>query len=293
MTGFLKTEEDVLLNRAGEEKDILRDQTDRFSQLAERDLPDVHAVDKDRAFGRLEEPRQEMDQRALPSPRLADDAASGVLGNRQRDSPQRRRITLSISEIQIAELNPPADRLEGNTPPISQISRGDARIENLTDTAQRRRASLVLIDHVADRHQRPGEHAEIAVEGDKLSQSHGPLENAAAAQPQHDRRGHTGHHLHQRPKDTPEGCQPQILAHVIGADIREGADPVLFLRVGLHHANPRQILLDVGAELAQLPLDLSRPLEYLAAEDAHGHSDQRQRQQRPQGKPRIDGNHKA
>src|SRR5581483_4106243 len=139
----------------------------------------------------------------------------------------------------------------------------------------------------------PGEHGEIAVEGDELAQGHGAEQHLAPAEPEHDGGGDAGHDLHERPENSPERRQPQVFRPVVGADLLEAANLVFFLRVGLHDADAGEIFQHVGAHRAQLRLGVARPAKNLPAEKTHDDRDQRQRQHRPEGQPGVDRNHQG
>ena len=69
----LHAKRDVLRERRAEEKRLLRDEPDVPPQLGRRQLAQVRAVHQHRALGRVHEPRNQTDERALARAGVADD----------------------------------------------------------------------------------------------------------------------------------------------------------------------------------------------------------------------------
>src|SRR5205823_8744398 len=144
-----------------------------------------------------------------------------------------------------------------------------------TNSGQRGRAPLVLIDDITDGHEWPGQHRQIAVERNKFSESHRALQDLPPTQPENNRRRDAGEHLHERPKDSPESGQPHGLTSIASANSLKSSDLILLLRVRLDDADPREVFLHVGAHDAQLSLGIPRPTENMPAEKTHNHCDER------------------
>ena len=68
------------------------------------------------------------------------------------------------------------------------VTRRNRRIQNFKRPGSAPPCLLVLIDNVADGHERPCQHRQVAVEGDEFSEGHRALQYLAASQPEHDGR---------------------------------------------------------------------------------------------------------
>ena len=78
---------------------------------------------------------------------------------------------------------------------------------------------------------------------------------------------------------------------VLGVGDSEPLQLRLFLAVGAHDADARQRFLGDGADVGQLRLDLLEPLVDGAPEELHRQGHERQRDQREQREPCVDGQH--
>ena len=74
---------DVVFDRVVEHQDFLRHEAESHAQVAEADIADVGAFDRDAAGGRIVEPRQQLHERGLAAAVGADDG-DGFAGARLR-----------------------------------------------------------------------------------------------------------------------------------------------------------------------------------------------------------------
>jgi len=97
-----------------------------------------------------------------------------------------------------------------------------------------------------------------------------------------DRSGQAGKDAHQRPDVSPEFDQIEVLDQVLLTESSEARLLIFLLNVRLHNPNTGKALLNVGAEGAQMLLDIAIPFEDPVAEEEHEGSDTWQREQAPQ-----------
>jgi hypothetical protein len=85
--------------------EVLEDRADPTAQLGYRQVAEVDAVPADLPSGRVVEPAQQLDQRALPGAVLADQRDRLPVGDRQADPAQRPRPTVSVPEPDVVQLD--------------------------------------------------------------------------------------------------------------------------------------------------------------------------------------------
>src|SRR5262245_2088642 len=205
--GFLaiaavQTEQNIVVDGSRKKKDVLRDEADGDLYFGNWYAFDIPTVDKNSPIGWLEKPEQQTNQSALAGTRLPHNSANTTWSDHEIDVLQHRGIS-SIREREITKF----DRAPAQNRPHSRfdhfVTRRNRCIQNFKHPTQSRGASLVLIDNVADGHERPSQHSEIAVEGNELAEGHRTLQNLAASQPEHKGCRDSRQHLHQRPKNSP------------------------------------------------------------------------------------------
>src|SRR5262245_36599897 len=199
----VQTEQNIVVDGSGKEKDVLRDKADGGLHFGNRYALDIPAVDKNSPVGWLEKPEQQANQSAFAGTRLAHDAANATWRNREINVLQHRRTVGRIGKSEITEFDGASAQKRPHRRFESFVTWRNRCIQNFKHSAQSRGASLVLIDNVPDGHERPSQHSEVAVEGNELAEGHRALQNLAASQPQHNRCRNSRQHLHQWPKNSP------------------------------------------------------------------------------------------
>src|SRR5262245_35461386 len=199
----VQTEQNIVVDGSGKEKDVLRNKPDGGLHFGDRHALDIPAVDKNGPVGRLEKPKEQTNQGALAGTRLAHDAANATWRNHQIKILQHRSMLSGIRESEITKFDGASAQKRPPRRFESLVTRRNRCIQNFKHSAQSRSASLVLIDNVADGHERPSQHCEIAIEGNELSEGHRALQDLAAPQPEHNGCRDSRQHLHQWPKNSP------------------------------------------------------------------------------------------
>ena len=218
-----------------------------------------------------------MQHRRLGRPRL------------RRRRVRRAQASVGISERQIAPLDG-AGQPHRDVGPRA-IDDGRRRIEHLQHPAPRRRAALDQVGDPAERNHRPAQHGQVGVEGDELANREPPVDDLAAAQPQHDQGADPEQEGQARVEEALQADQAAVAAQELGVGALEAGQLGLLLAVGADDPDSGQRLLRHRRQLGQLGLD---PLE--AAMDGRAEAvdrdrDERQRHQGHAGQPRIDRQH--
>src|SRR5206468_1234707 len=107
---------DILRDRAAEEERLLRDEADLPAQRVYLQLPQIRAVEGDRAFRRIVKPHQQVDERRLPRAAVADESDQLARLDRQVDVGEDGIAGVAvIVEMDVLELDLPHDarRLDG------------------------------------------------------------------------------------------------------------------------------------------------------------------------------------
>ena len=184
---------DVVGERVGKQKGLLRHETDRTAQHRQRHVPHVDAVDEHGAGGRIVQTCKQADERGLAGSGDADEG-DGLAGFDPRgDMIEHRRR--AVAEYQVAKFD-----LAANLTTIQRRARG-ARRENLVAVCDcrlgvehfehplpRRHAALQHVGHPPERDHRPTQHRQIRVERDELSERDSSANHLTAADPQDDER---------------------------------------------------------------------------------------------------------
>src|SRR5215475_14706699 len=199
----VQTEQNIVVDGSGKEKDVLRDKADGSLHFGDRYALDIPAVDKNSPVRWFEKPQEQTNQSALARTRLAHDAASTTWRNHEINVLQHRRTVSRIGKSEITEFDGASAQKRPHRRFDHFVTWRNRCIQNFKHPAQSRGASLVLIDNVADGHERPSQHSKIAVEGNELAEGHRALQNLAASQPEHNRCRDSRQHLHQWPKNSP------------------------------------------------------------------------------------------
>ena len=300
----VEAEGDVVADRVREEERLLRHEADRATQRLQRPVAYVAPIHKYGAPRRLVQARDQPDQRRLPSAGLADDGRGLTGRNAHGDVTEDRRVTEGERQVpkfdgadNLVRLRTSSSgvtvRLKPDTTAagINVVADGGRRIENVEHPLPARHAALQHVRHPAKRNHRPREHGEIGEEGDELAQRDALRDDGTAAEPQHQHRTQPEEERHGREEDPLQRDELPVAAHVLEVGLPEAFEFRALLAVGTHHAHARQRLLSNGAHLGELRLDALEPLVDGAAEVVHRDRDERQRDERQQRQPHVDGEH--
>ena len=74
----VNTEQNIVVDRSGKKKDVLRDQADGGLHFGNRYPLDIDTIDKNSSVGWLEKPEQQIHQRALAGTRLTHNTADAT-----------------------------------------------------------------------------------------------------------------------------------------------------------------------------------------------------------------------
>ena len=276
---------DVLPDRAVEEDRFLQDDADVAPQVLEPDVPQVHAVQGDRTVIHIVEPADEIDGRALPGARLADQPDHLAGPDMEIDVPEHRQRGV-IAERHVFEDDLAPGARHRPRVPVLVILR--LHVDELEDPfGGAHRPGHPAVDP-AEPAQRSVEHVQIEVEHDQFARGELLPEHLPAAhQPDHDeaqevQQAHGG-----------EVVDPLLLGPVFQGEhvprvTPEPADFPVLLGEGLDDADPRKGLLDVGEEPFPLAphagvVDPQPLVQDAAPYDDERHGDQDVQREHPVG----------
>src|SRR5262245_43136071 len=150
----VQTEQNIVVDGSRKKKDVLRDEADGGLYFGNWYAFDIPAVDKNSPIWRLEKPEQQTDQGALAGTRLAHNTATSTGRNHEINVLQYRGIS-SIREREITKFDGAPAQNQPHRRFDHFVTRRNRCIQNFKHPTQSRGASLVLIDNVADGHERP------------------------------------------------------------------------------------------------------------------------------------------
>src|SRR5206468_1049618 len=102
---IVKAEQNIVVDRSGKKKDILRDQADGGLHFGNRYALDIDIIDKNRSIGWLEKPEQQTDQGALAGTCFSHDTADSTGRDHEINALQHRGLTGRIRESEITEFD--------------------------------------------------------------------------------------------------------------------------------------------------------------------------------------------
>ena len=155
---------DVVGDRAGEDHAVLRDDADLPAEAAQRRVADVDAVDHDAAELRVEEAREQREQRRLARAVAADDGDALPLRDGERDVLDGGLLRVRVGEGDVFEGDVALDRRELDARGGSRLSAAresaalHRHVEDLEDARGGGVASLQDVVHLAHAPQRFADH---------------------------------------------------------------------------------------------------------------------------------------
>jgi hypothetical protein len=155
----------------------------------------------------------------------------------------------------------------------------------------RRRAPLHDVDHPAERDERPAEEDEVAAERHELPERDPAADDGAAAGPEHHEGAQPETEREARIEAGLQADQAAVPAHVLIVRLAEPVELGALLAERADNPHPGQRLLDDGAHLGELGLNLVEALVDRPAEVVRGQRHAGQRQERQHGQPEVDPGH--
>ena len=278
-----------------EQEALLRNESDLPPQFGGRDVARRHAIDEDLSLLRIVNARNEVDQRALPTSRRADDSKRGSGRDAEADVAQYparlarrvgRVVKAHVSKLDRAARHRRRQMLHGFF-----AADGRTDVENLVQPPHRSLTALKQVHHPAKGDHRPGQHREIHAERDEGAHRDSAPDREHAAQPQNHHCAEPAEERKEWIERSPEAHQRHVEREVFVVDLSEAGNLRPFLAIRANDARAAQILLRTGRERGEM---LLHRLEAVVNSLAHTDRERRkhqQRQQRQQGQLDVDPQH--
>ena len=292
---------DVVLNPGGEQERVLGNEADAAPQFGQGEVARVAPVDRDGAARHVEQPRQELHQRALARPHPPDDGhgpaggdterhvVQGVGGVRRRGGRRGAVSVGRVPKVDVPEFERAAHRTaERAAGAIDDVGTG------LPDRIQAQHgclAALVQRDQPAHGHRRPRQQMEIAHERDEVAQAQLAGDDLRSAGPQHDQQPGPGHAFHQRRKQAAHARECDVLVPETPVEAGEHAVLPLGPHVGADDVHAADGFLHAARQVGQPGLHRQRAFHQPAAHAFDEQEQQRIRGQGQQGQDGIDRQH--
>ena len=290
LVDLLPSEGDVVLEGTREEETLLGDVAEPGAEVRERQLRHVALADEDGARRRLPEPREQQAERGLAGPGRSDDRDRLAGGDLEADGAQGGRPALE-GEREVRE--PDRER----APVLSRRARGRrdgihlGPADDLVDALEGREAAAHDRQRPAERDRGPREVREVAVERDERAEAQAAVHDCLTAGPEEDQRAHAGDQPHQRRERRLRPRQREAPAQVLPVRAGEVRGRPRLERVGPNHRHPGDVLLHARREDAELLLRRLGALVDDGVEALREQDEAGVRGQRPEGEPRVRGEH--
>ena len=283
-------EGDVAADAVVEQERVLEHDADGVTQLAQRQIAEVDAVEADRALLDVVEARQQPGDRRLATAGRADQRDAGARLDGQVEAAQHRCGRV-VSEVHVIEAHA-ADRRAARTG-LRQVD-GSRRIgdfwhcgQHLVDAQQGRRGPLTEGNRHAQVAQRKHEQRDVLHELEHLPVAHLAVEHAVPTDAQHGDHAQVRQQVERRQERAADLRRVERDASdVVGLDAQ---------LVGLHllgtepldHPNAADALLDDGGELRLLDLHRQHRRMDAVREALRQQVDDRQRRQGDEREQRL------
>ena len=284
-----QTEGHVGAHALREQERLLRDHADRTAQARERQRVHVPAVHEDRPGRRLEEPWQELHERALACTRRAHDRDCRASRRVEPDVDQCRPRSTRVGERQGFHVDGTSERARILRQAV--VRDLDPSVEQRQEPAHR---GLTALDQVQHRPSAIIGHCSIARYAEKATKSPRLMWPDTVSRPPRNTT-HTGPQAHE---ELNAGIQAAVDAHqpAIALEIGEVAGleaPALvrLLNVGAHHTQAREMLLHQGAHGCELGLHFLEAVVHTPPEATSHVRDEHQRHHGQHEQQRADRRH--
>ncbi len=165
-------------------------------------------------------------------------------------------------------------------------------VEDLEQARARRGRALRHAEREAELAHRPDQHQQVRVERGEVAEREAPVDHLAPADEQDHRQPDAGQEADER---VVERAQPRRLHRLVEHARDRLLEALELARLGrerLHHADARDVLLDVGRQLGDPLLDLLQRGARAAPVAGGDQHHERHREQRQRGQPRLQHEHR-
>ena len=273
----LPSHDDVVFERAGENKNILEHQAEKRTMAEEFQFPHIHTIHRYFSRAHIVKPHEQIDERALTRAGVTDHRDATTFGDGAAQFIHDAAAAFLVGEGNIFETDlsfefhgPRRIRLMDLIPIVQQhedaLAGRHGRLHHVIAFGQFAYGSE---EPPRDLHKRkeqaPGEGAHFQLD---------------AAVVDDGRQGGGGNKLHHRKEHRIRENRAQERVQVAAIELLEPCVAIRFAGVHLHQADARELLLKIGLDGGVAALGFAKGFAGLAAEDFCGHQQRRHDGQR-------------